>query len=164
MNKPQRSHLAQEQDTLVSRFGLRVAAGLTEQGEQLSQDVSERLRFAREQALLKARSARAAQPQFATEAVQQGSASLALRGPGGGRWLKLASLLPLLLLVLGLLLIQHSQWYQQITAAAEVDAALLSDQLPPAAYGDPGFREYLSDEEQAQQPPEQQQQQAREQK
>ena len=41
-------------------------------------------------------------------------------------------------------------------AAAEMDAALLSDKLPPAAYGDPGFSEYLSDVEQppAQQPSE----------
>jgi hypothetical protein len=85
--------------------------------------------------------------------IQQGS-SLALGGPGTGRgrWLKLASLMPLLLLVGGLLLIQHSQWYQQLTASAEMDAALLSDKLPPAAYGDPGFSEYLSDDEQAQDP------------
>ena len=28
-------------------------------------------------------------------------------------------------------------------AAAEVDTALLSDSLPPAAFTDPGFSEYL---------------------
>lgn len=156
MNKPPHSHPAQELDTRVSRFGLRLAAGLTEHSEHLPQDVSERLRFAREQALLKARSARAANPETAATMVQQGS-SLALGGPGGrgSRWLKLVSLMPLLLLVAGLLLIQHTQWYQQITAAAEMDAALLSDKLPPAAYGDPGFSEYLSDE--AQDPSQQQQ-------
>ena len=55
--------------------------------------------------------------------------------------------MPLCLLVAGLLLIQHGQWYEQILAAAEVDTALLSDNLPPAAYGDPGFSEYLSDEQ-----------------
>jgi hypothetical protein len=133
----------------VSRFGLRVAAGLSEHNETLPADISERLRFAREQALTRAREARATAPQTQPSLIQQG-ASLALGGPGRGRWLKLASLLPLLLLVGGLLLIQHSQWYQQITAAAEMDAALLSDKLPPAAYGDPGFSEYLSDDEQQQ--------------
>lgn len=147
MNKPQHQH----SDLDMSRFGLRVAAGLTEQGDALAPDISERLRFAREQALLKAREARAAHPQVETAAtvLRQGN-SLALGGPGRGRWLKLASLAPLLLLIGGLLLIQHSQWYQQITAAAEMDAALLSDKLPPAAYGDPGFSEYLSDDEQPQ--------------
>lgn len=150
MNKPHHSHLVQELDTQVSRLGLRLAAGLTERSEALPQDVSERLRFAREQAMARARVARAARPETAAVLIQQGS-SLALGGPGrGGRWLKLASLMPLLLLVGGLLLIQHSQWYQQITATAEMDAALLSDKLPPAAYGDPGFSEYLSDDEQDQ--------------
>jgi hypothetical protein len=74
---------------------------------------------------------------------------LALNGLGGGpsRWFKFASIMPLCLLVAGLLLIQHGQWYEQILAAAEVDTALLSDNLPPAAYSDPGFSEYLSDEQ-----------------
>ncbi|QPF74955.1 DUF3619 family protein [Roseateles sp. DAIF2] len=155
-NKPQHQH----SDLDMSRYGLRVAAGLTEHNETLAPDIGERLRFAREQAMAKAREARAARPQLETAAgvIAQGS-SLALGGgPGRGRWLKLASLLPLLLLIGGLLLIQHSQWYQQITAAAEVDAALLSDKLPPAAYGDPGFSEYLSDDEQQQAAPDSQQQ------
>jgi Protein of unknown function (DUF3619) len=159
MNKSHHLHSAQELDTRVSRFGLRLAAGLTERSEQLPQDVSERLRFAREQALLKARDARVAQPETAVTVLQQGS-SLALGGLSGRWWLKLVSLMPLLLLVAGLLLIQHTQWYQQITAAAEMDAALLSDKLPPAAYGDPGFSEYLSDDEQS--PPQQQQQEKQE--
>jgi Protein of unknown function (DUF3619) len=31
----------------------------------------------------------------------------------------------------------------QIEAAAEVDAAILADDLPPEAYRDPGFAEFL---------------------
>lgn len=46
----------------VSRFGLRVAAGLSEHNETLPADISERLRFAREQALTRAREARATAP------------------------------------------------------------------------------------------------------
>ena len=153
MNKPQTQfapHSAQELDTRVTRFGLRVAAGLSEQAQSLPHDVSERLRFAREQALLKARGARAALPVQAasTEVVASGNTlSLAGRGSGSPRWLKFASFMPLCLLVAGLLLIQHGQWYAQITAAADIDTALLSDKLPPAAYGDPGFSEYMSDEQ-----------------
>ena len=136
-------------DARVARFGLRVAAGLNEQAQTLPPNVSERLNFAREQALLKARSARAAQVQAAPASifVRSGSALSLGAGSGSPRWLKLTSLLPLILLVLGLFLIQHSQWYEQILAAAEIDTGLLSDKLPPAAYGDPGFTEYLSDEQ-----------------
>ncbi len=155
MNKPpHNTHFGQELDTRMTRFGLRVAASLTEQSESLPHDVSERLRFAREQALMKAQAARKLQPVMAdSPQLLRSGMSLALggmgRGKGGGsnRWFKLASVMPLLLLLAGLLAIQYGQWYQQVSAAAEIDTALLSDNLPPAAYSDPGFSEYLSDEQ-----------------
>ena len=129
----------------VSAYGKRVAAGLSQAAEDLPADISERLRFAREQALRKAKEARATAPVTAEQTLRMGS-SLALQGgERSPRWLKLASLTPLLLLLLGLLLIQHSQWYQQILAAAEVDTAMLAKPLPPAAYSDPGFKEYLDE-------------------
>ena len=148
------NHINRDLDTQMTRFGMRVAAGLNEHSRSLPHDVSERLRFAREQALMKAQSARAAQKVLApsTQVVRNGT-TLALNGRGspGGKpsqgWLKFASFLPLVMLVAGLLLIQHGEWYEQVMAAAEIDTALLSDNLPPAAYGDPGFSEYLSDEQ-----------------
>lgn len=156
MKTPPTQYSQTELDARVTRFGLRVAAGLTEQSQALPPDISERLRFAREQALGKAREARALRPAVAeSTVVVQSGAALALGGGGQTRWFKFASLMPLLLLVAGLLLIQHSQWYQQILAAAEVDTALLADNLPPAAYGDPGFSEYLNDEQQDEQHQEQ---------
>jgi hypothetical protein len=150
MNKSQFGmDYAANEDTRVARFGLRVAAGLNEQAQTLPPNVAERLSFAREQAMMKARSARAAQAQAAPASVlvRSGAALSLGRGSDSPRWLKLTSLLPLILLVFGLLLIQHSQWYEQILSAAEIDTGLLSDKLPPAAYGDPGFKEYLSDEQ-----------------
>ena len=57
--------------------------------------------------------------------------------------MRLASLLPLLMLAIGLLLIQEHAQHEQIMAAAEIDSALLADDLPPDAYRDPGFLEYL---------------------
>ena len=145
MNKPTST---QDLDTAMARFGLRVAAGLSEQTQSLPHDVTERLRFAREQALEKARAVRKLETAPAKAAVAMGS-TLALSGfgAGGGRWFKFASVMPVLLLLAGLLLIQHSEWYAQVRAAAEIDTALLSDKLPPAAYSDPGFSEYLSDEQ-----------------
>jgi hypothetical protein len=58
-------------------------------------------------------------------------------------WLRLASFAPLALLVVGLLFIQRSYVDQQVRAAAEIDAAILTDDLPPQAYSDPGFAEFL---------------------
>ena len=52
-------------------------------------------------------------------------------------------MLPALALVAGLVLIQRWQDNAQVSVAAEVDAALLSDDLPPNAYSDAGFAEFL---------------------
>jgi len=67
---------------------------------------------------------------------------LAWGGEPGWGW-RLATLAPLIALVAGLVLIQIQHDDDQISAAAEVDAALLADDLPPAAYTDAGFAEFL---------------------
>lgn len=139
-------------DASTKRFGLRVAASLTERSADLPHDVSERLRFAREQALARAAQARAARTAAnpVRPGVVQMGATLALNGGprdagSHGLWPKLVSALPLLALLAGLLLMQRGQVHEQIVAAAEVDTALLSDQLPPSAFSDPGFAEFLRD-------------------
>lgn len=149
----------------MARFGARVGAALTERTAALPHDVSERLRFAREQALARALQARAAATAAAviSPATVQLGGTLAFGGSGGsgasmtapvgsnpggaGLWSMLMSALPLLLLVVGLLLMEMGQENEQIAAAAEVDTALLSDSLPPAAFTDPGFSEFLRDAE-----------------
>lgn len=145
--------LPQEVSTLEARFGLRVGAALTERSALPQHDIAERLRVAREQALARARSARTAGSVVQTAAETQGvmahaNCTLSLGRAGGdpfqgGRWALLASFLPLLLLVLGLVLIDT--WHDRVQSAtvAEVDTALLADDLPPDAYTDPGFTEYL---------------------
>jgi hypothetical protein len=52
-------------------------------------------------------------------------------------------MLPFVALVAGLVLIQQLQVQEEIDAAAEIDADLLSDDVPPDAYSDPGFKEFL---------------------
>ena len=131
-----------DRDGLEARFGLRVAAMLGEHAQSTAPDISERLRFAREQALARAQAARR-QVQAAGAPVVVGRGAAAVLGNPLGWWFKLGSAAPLALLVLGLAGIAHVHDKAQIAAVAEVDAALLSDDLPPTAYTDPGFAEYL---------------------
>jgi hypothetical protein len=130
-----------DRDGLEARFGVRVAALLGERAQSTAPDISERLRFAREQALVRAQAARQVQTASAPVLVGRGRSAV-LANPLGW-WFKLGSAAPLALLVLGLAGIAHVHDKAQIAAVAEVDAALLSDDLPPAAYTDPGFAEYL---------------------
>ena len=140
MNPPTRPHWV-DLEARQARFGLRVSSRLSEQAERLPHDIGERLRVAREQAVVRARQlsrAEAAAPAL----LHAGGGSLALGATPW--WVRMASVLPLMLLVLGLVLIQHVHERAEIDAAAEVDAALLSDELPPEAYGDPGFVAFLN--------------------
>jgi len=132
-------------EALQARFALRVTARLNEGTRGLSHDVSERLKAAREQALERARLVRRAEAATQVQATGNGSAAAVLQGAGwrSNWWLKLASALPIVALVAGFVLIQHVHTRDQISAAAEIDADLLADDLPPAAYSDPGFVEFL---------------------
>jgi Protein of unknown function (DUF3619) len=125
---------------LESRFAYRLVARLSDGAAQVEPDVAERLRFARDKALERARLARASVsvPALASAGAGGGTVS-----DGSGWWIKLASALPLVALAAGLLLIEHWQSNAQIAAAAEIDANLLADDLPPGAYSDPGFVEFL---------------------
>jgi hypothetical protein len=133
-----------DRDGLEARFGVRVASMLGERATSTAPDITERLRFAREQALTRAQAARRQQSAAtASSAVVVGRGRSAMLASHLGWWVKLGSAMPLALLVFGLVGIAHVHDRDQIAAVAEVDAELLSDDLPPAAYTDPGFAEYL---------------------
>ncbi|MES2098909.1 MAG: DUF3619 family protein [Pseudomonadota bacterium] len=128
-------------DAVEARFALRVTAKLTERSADLGPDLTERLRFAREKALARARAVRSAETATPVGVSRSGAAVLGQLGSGW--WLKAASVLPVFALAAGLFLIQRLQDNAQISTAAEVDAALLADDLPPRAYSDAGFAEFL---------------------
>ncbi len=126
---------------LQARLGARVAAALSERSTALPHDVTERLRASREQALAAARPAIAA-ASAASAAAVVGPGLLALGG-GPSWWQRALGVLPLALLLTGLVAIQQWEARQQVLTAADIDSLLLSDTLPPAAYRDPGFAEFL---------------------
>ncbi len=136
-------------DALQARLGARLAGSLTTLSTSLPHDLSERLRVAREQAVVRARQVRLAQPAVATSTSVTGGAlggAAVLRGSGDetGGWSQWAgALLPLLVLLAGLVFISQWSVREQVLVAAEIDSLLLADDLPPAAYADPGFGEYL---------------------
>jgi len=131
-------------EALQARFALRVAGRLNDATRELPHDVTERLKAAREQALARARLARRTEAAAADQPVGGTGATATLgRGRGSDKWFKLASIAPIAALVAGFLLIDHLHTKSQIKAAAEIDAALLADDVPPAAYSDPGFVEFL---------------------
>ncbi len=159
---------AAQREALEARFALRLSARLSEGAQAVPHDISERLRVAREQAVRAGRESRiklAATSSTAPISVgvsagsAQGNGTLTLGGwqegaqarmhgrkldDGPTSWLwRLASALPIITLVLGLWVLQADYQQEQVQAAAEVDTALLTDDLPPAAYADPGFEEFL---------------------
>ncbi len=160
-------------DALEARFALRVSARLHEGAAQVPHDIAERLRVARLRALEHLQpQALAATVAISTPAAHQhglviagataSSTSTSLWAPDSGstpppldddplpwRW-KLATVLPVLALLAGLWAV--NVWHQQakVQATTEVDMALLTDDLPPDAYADPGFAEFLRQDNPAQ--------------
>ncbi len=122
------------------QFGHLVARALSANLEQLPYEVQERLRAGRMRAL----AARRVSPVLATrpQAQQMGDGTLTMGAPWRG-WTPLASLFPMVLLVVGLLTINMVLDEYRANEVAEVDSALLTDDLPPTAYTDPGFVHFL---------------------
>jgi len=61
-------------------------------------------------------------------------------------WGRIGVIMPLIALVAGLLLINTLQDDNRARELAEVDVSLLTDVLPPEAFADPGFVQYLKAE------------------
>lgn len=124
--------------SLVSdRFGRRVAAQLDQSALLVHADISERLRIAREQALAHRRIVEL-QVSASLHAAASGTLSL-----GWGWRARLSSVLPAILLLVGLMAISAIGDDQRAHELADVDTELLLDELPPDAYIDPGFAKFL---------------------
>ena len=121
-------------------FGRSVAARLSESAESLPYDISERLRAARVQALSQHKVWQATtNPVLANG----GSAALSFGHDEDRLWHRLAALVPLLLLVAGLIAVNVIDDDFRAKELADIDAAILTDDLPPSAYTDAGFAQFL---------------------
>ena len=126
------------QDRLGRRF-----AQVLEKNSDLPYEVSERLRAARMRAL-SVRRVSQTQLQTAQDIQSQNGFAL-LKFPSQIHFFLQAfgSILPLLALIVGLVFIHDFHNDQNALELAEVDSALLTDDLPPSAYTDPSFLDYL---------------------
>ena len=127
------------------RFGLGIAARLSDATNHLSHDIHERLRAARMQALGKRKVASA---RTASGVSGSGGAATMTSGDAFGdekfsMWNAIASALPLIALIAGLVSINIIQNNDRAGEVAEIDAALLTDDLPPVAFTDSGFIQFL---------------------
>jgi hypothetical protein len=127
--------------TNVDRVGQAIARRLNEHATDLPHDISERLRIARMQAIAqrKREPVLVLQPQWASA----GGPPTSPPDEGLNLWSRLASALPLIALLFGLATIHVFQNEHRTNEIASVDAELLIDDLPPAAYTDPGFLVFL---------------------
>jgi hypothetical protein len=129
-------------------FAYKVRHALNEKLDELPASTTDRLAQARQMALAR-KKAHVEVPL----AVRVKQAELASAGGNGGffsqySWLgKLSMAVPALALVIGMVGIYQYEQQERIADLAEIDAAVLSDELPPTAYLDHGFNAYLSQSE-----------------
>jgi hypothetical protein len=126
----------------MDRLGRYFSGQLTLATTDLPHDISERLRVARQLALGQRK------PMVQRRQVQNdqlnANGTLTSSGEEGlGWWGILASSVPLLALVVGLLAIQWTKDDLITSEIAVTDSALLTDELPPHAYTDAGFAQFL---------------------
>lgn len=126
----------------MDRLGRHFSAQLSMATPGLPHDISERLRVARQRAMAERKPV--IQLGFARKTGVQSNGTLTASGDEGlNLWSILASALPLLALVVGLTAIQWIQQDSRTNELAAIDSALLTDELPPDAYADAGFVQFL---------------------
>ena len=135
-----------DSDTIQQRldeFARHIAARLTHGNNELPHDITERLRAARVQAVEKHKWVLS---QSAVDVYAHGHSGILTASHGAHHsnwWNRLGAVGLLLTLVVGLLTISVIQDETGARELADIDAALLTDDLPPAAYIDSGFVQFL---------------------
>jgi hypothetical protein len=128
----------------------KIRHALDEQLDALPASTTDRLAAARAAALARKK------PDSSVRAAHQGGAGwrgvlgnfgAVLSSPAMSR---LAVAVPILALVIGMGGVYQHEQQQQIAELADIDAAVLADELPLTAYLDPGFNAYLESQQRRQ--------------
>ena len=125
-------------ESQADQFGRASAALLNEGAQVLPKNIKERLYAAR----MKAISVRKPEKVLVQKPVLAGITGNWSFG-SNARWDSVSWIAPLVVLVFGLIAIAQWQDDSRINDISEVDAALLSDDVPPDAYADSGFMAFL---------------------
>ena len=130
----------------------KIRHALNETLDDLPASTTDRLAAARAQALARKKADAPRVAQTVRQAQVQ-TAGFDLRSLFSAQWaMRAAVVAPLLLMVAGMVGVYQYEHEQRIAELAELDAAVLSDDLPLTAYTDHGFNAYLAQQQQ-QQPP-----------
>lgn len=144
---------------LVDRIAVAVVSRLDDGLQDIPHDITERLRAAREQALSLRKRDRLARRQPAVQIGAAHGGAIAIptfapqresgegMGEGLGLWQWIGSALPIVCLFLALVAVDRFHSESRAQELAEVDTALLADDVPPSAYADPGFHQFLQAQE-----------------
>ncbi|HEX2603067.1 MAG TPA: DUF3619 family protein [Oxalicibacterium sp.] len=127
-------------------FAYKVRHALDENVQDIPASTSERLLNARKLALSRKKQ-HVAEHAVAPRAALSGTSSSFFSEHPVGAWLgRVSSVIPLIVLVLGLVSLHQAEKRQQLMEAASIDAEVLTDELPLSAYLDHGFDAYLAKE------------------
>lgn len=118
------------------KFGDNIRKALDESAAGLDADRVQRLRVARERAMARQKLA----PEPVAGLAWAGNAIGRFGGPTG---FSLRVVVPAAVLVFGLFAIWGWQQNARVAEVEEIDAQLLTDELPPEAYLDKGFEAWL---------------------
>lgn len=123
-------------------FAYKVRRALNESAENIPESTLNRLSNARKIALSRKKQ-ESSIAIFASKEILAGNSGFSFQGPNS--WFgKLGVALPMLVLIVGLFGIYEYEQKQRINDLADIDAAVLVDELPPDAYLDTGFTAYLN--------------------
>ena len=135
MNRTKENQISQ---AAVDQFGLATAALLRQGTQSLPASIKDRLYSARQKAL----SVRKLEKIYIQKRALVGATGNWSSGTSSV-WDALGWIAPMVVLIFGLIGIAQWQDDSRINDIAEVDAALLTDDVPPDAYADSGFMQFL---------------------
>jgi hypothetical protein len=130
-------------ELLEARLAARVAGLLATAADDPPPGVAERLRHARALALARRPVAVGAAPPARSAAGWRAALARVAARVQAGLWPGVGAALPVAVLALGAWVIAEQTVREHAAVAATVDVALLTDDLPPEAYIDPGFVAFL---------------------